>query len=336
MKVLLTGATGHIGANIARELLREGHEVVALVRAGSDRRGIEGLKLELVEGDILDPRSLERAARGVDAVIHAAAQFEVLGRAEPILRTAIEGTENVLHAAAVAGARRVVVTSSAAAVGASERADELRTEQDWFDAATVPYYQAKQQAERRAHALAKELGLQCISLLPTLVLGPEDYRVTPSMRPILDVATGKQPTFDGGLNVVSVHDVARAHVAALTRGEPGERYLIAGENLTLKELGALISDLVKRPVKHMPLPKWLVGVVAALGETVAGITKKPPALSRALVHDVYGKYAFVDGTKGRVAFSLEPVRAKEVVAETLAWFEQRGLLAGSGAPARAA
>jgi dihydroflavonol-4-reductase len=327
MKVMLTGATGHIGSNVARELIAQGHEVVALVREKSSRKGIEGLAMKIVVGDVLDPASLAKACEGADAVIHCAAEFAIWAP-DPttISLPAVQGTENVLRAAATAGVKRVVVTSSAAAVGGSTRPNDLRTENDWFDDATVPYYRAKMEAERTAKRLSAELGLATIILLPTLVLGPNDHRITPSMRPVLDLANGKQPTVDGGMNVVSVRDVARAHVRALERGEPGERYLIAGDNVTVKDLGAMIAAYTGKVPAHMTLPKWAVRVAASVMEAGAALTGKAPGLTRAAVDDVLGKYAWVDGGKGRAAFDLHPMDARSVVEDTLRWFLESGKL----------
>lgn len=328
MKVLLTGATGHIGSNVARELVKALHHVTALVRESSDRRGIDGLPVEVVVGDVLDEASVARASKGADAVVHCAAEFAMRSSdPEPILRASIEGTRNVLRAASAAGAKRAVVTGSAAAVGASATASEIRSEKDWPESATVPYYRAKVEGERAAKAIASELGLATVVLLPTLVLGPNDHRKTPSMQPILDVANGKQPTVDGGLNVVSVVDVARAHVLALTRGDAGERYLIAGENLTLRELGEKIAAFTGKVPKHMSLPKWAVRLVATAMEAGSAISGRPPALTRALVDDAFGKFAFVDGSKARAVLGLQPVSAGEVVEETLRWFLDQGWLA---------
>ncbi len=327
MLVALTGASGHIGGNVARELCAAGHEVIALRRKTSTPQGLGALPLTWVEGDLLDGESLQRLCEGADAVIHCAADFAIYTR-DPagLVRASVDGTKNLLDAAAAAGVGRVVVTGSAASVGASERPDDLRTERDWPTAPSVPYYHAKVEAEKLATRRAVELGLPTVVLLPTLVLGPHDHRLTPSMRPVLEIANGKQPTAPGGLNLVSVHDVARAHVLALHRGEPGERYLIAGENVTLRQLGALVAAYTERVPQHLEVPKWLVRLVAGVMEAGATVTGRPAGLTRALVDDVFGKYAWVDGSKARAAFNLTMRSATDVVEETLRWFLTAGRL----------
>lgn len=320
-RVVVTGANGHIGANVVRALLeRRGVEVVAFVRPGSDRRGIEGLPIEIAEGDILRPDTLAEAMRGADTLIHCAAQFALWAKdADAILRPAIEGTENVLRAAAAAGVRRVVVTSSVATVGGSTSADVLLDAEHWAEGLTVPYYVAKQRAERRAWELAEELGLAMCTILPTMVLGPHDHRITPSTKVILDMLKGDGATVDGGGNLVDVRDVAEAHVRAAERGVPGERYIVGGENVATREIGALVERVAGVKVKHLTFPRWLFSTVAGVMELGAAITGKPPALTRAVVRDLLGRYAWYDLSKTRAHLGLEPRDAEAVIRATAEW-----------------
>lgn len=326
-KVMVTGASGHIGSNVVRSLLAEGHRVVALVRPTSDRAGLEGLEVELATGDVLDRQSLAAAARGAEHVIHCAANFAIWAP-DPaqIVAPAVDGTRNVIEIAAEAGVRRVVATSSSAAVGGSPSADQVRTEADWFEDPTVPYYRAKVEAERVAHEVGRDVGVEVVTLCPSLVLGPHDHRCTPSMKPILDIANGRGPTVDGGCGVVSVRDVARAHVLALTRGNAGERYLVSGDNCTLVELGRMVESLTGTHAKHLALPRWAFLTVAALMEAGAALTGRAPAMTRAAVRDVLGKFAWYDATKARTVLGLSPMPAEAVVRETVEWFLEKGWL----------
>ncbi len=324
-RAIVTGANGHIGANVVRALLTRDVEVVAFVRPGSDRRGLEGLDVELAEGDILAPETLGPAMEGCDALFHCAAVFALWSKDgdESILRAAIEGTGNVLRAAAAAGIRRAVVTSSVAAVGGSTSADQLLDAEHWAQGLTVPYYVAKQTAERRAFELAQELGLELCTILPTLVLGPHDHRVTPSSKLVLDMLRGEGATVEGGGNVVDVRDVAEAHVRAFERGVAGERYIVGGENLTNRELGALVERVAGVKVKHLTLPRWLFSTVAGAMELGAAISGKPPTLTRAAVHDLFGRFAWYDTTKTRSQLGLEPRDAEAVIRATAEWFAPR-------------
>lgn len=326
-RVLVTGSTGHIGANVVRELLQAGHQPVAFVRETSSREPIEGLEAAIAVGDVLDAASLEKAARGTQVIIHCAANFSLWAKdPDTILKPAVEGTRNAFRAAAANGVRRIVLTSSAAAIGASPSPDRLMTEADWLDDAETPYYRAKLESERLAYELAKETGVEVVVLCPALVLGAHDYRITPSMRPILDIANGKGPTVEGGAAIITARNVARAHVAAMRRGESGERYVLGGDNCTLVEIGRLVSAYTGTQPKHLTLPRWAFVSIAAMMELGASLSGKPPAMTRAAVRDVLGKYAWYDCSKARAALGFVPESAEHVIGETIRWFLQRGWL----------
>jgi dihydroflavonol-4-reductase len=326
-RAFVTGANGHIGASIVKELEGRGYEVSGLVRPGSDRRGLEGSALTIHEGDVLDAPSVARAMKGADVVFHCAASFALWARdPDEILRPALEGTRNVLEAAASAGVRRVVHTSSAAAVGASTSADRLLMEDDWFDDPRVPYYQAKTQSERLAVRLARERGIDLVTVCPTMVLGAGDYRLTPSQRVLLDLVNGKGVTVDGGTNVVSAADVAVGHVLAAERGRPFERYILGGDNLSIVEIGGLLEALTGVRPKHLRLPRWAFKGIAAVMELGAGIRHRAPAMTRAAVDDVLGKYAWYDLTRARAELGFEAAPAMLVIAEAIQWYGQMGWL----------
>lgn len=331
-KILVTGSNGHLGCHVVRQLLDEGAHVVALLRERSDRRSLEGLegragRLELRVGDVLDAGSLDRAAVGCEGIIHTAANYATWARDErEIHRPNVEGTANVLRCAARAGIRRVVCTSSCVAAGVSEGPDQLRTEEDWSPGSSMVYQQSKLDGEREAQRLAAELGLELVTILPTLVLGPRDYRITPSTEAIRDLANGKAPTFEGGLNIVSVSDVAAAHVAALRSSVDPGRYLVGGENLTVRQVGALLAERTGRQPKHLALPRPVLLALAAVLETGARLTRRPPGMTRAFVREVIGKYGWFDCSKARTGLGLQPTPAAAVLAETVEWLSERGEL----------
>jgi len=205
MKVLVTGANGHIGANVCRELLQQGHEARAFVRKTADMHGLKGLKIEIAYGDVMDASSLNAAALGCDAIIHLAAVYKTIARTpEEIVAPAVEGSKNVFAAAKQAGIKRIVYTSSIASIGFSESPDHMRSGDDWNEDAQNPYYIAKTQSEKVAQQLSREFDIELIVLCPALVLGVYDYRITPSNQLIRDLVNGKGQTYRGGMNLVDV------------------------------------------------------------------------------------------------------------------------------------
>src|SRR5690554_2212961 len=203
MRVLVTGANGHIGAHVVRALLDEGHEVRAFMRKSSNQQGLEGLSIEPVYGDVMDPASLEQAVEGCEAVIHLAAVYKTIAEtADEIVAPAIQGAETLYRAAQKAGVQRIVYTSSVASVGFS------------YDPHN-PDYIAKTRSEQDAQRLARETGIHTVVIGPAIVLGPLDYRITPSNQLVMDWLNDVGQTYEGDLNLVDVRHVARAHVAAL-------------------------------------------------------------------------------------------------------------------------
>lgn len=321
-RALVTGASGHIGANLVRDLVEHGYTVRAFVRAKSDTRGLDGLDVERVTGDVLDPTSVERACEGCSLVFHAGAPYVTWARdPSTIVEPAVRGTENVLRAAKAAGVRRVVVTSSCNAVGFTK--GERLDERTWNERATSPYMRAKLEQERRADALAAELDLDVVKVLPTGVLGPHDYRRTPTTGPFVDALVGKGPV-PFPMNLIDVRDVARGHVLAAERGRRGERYLLGGENVDVSTLASLVEKHTgRRPKEGLP-PAWVLRTVAAVSEAFAPLVGTAPPITRALLDDVDGGAPLFDCGKARRELGLEPRGAEEVVVSVIAWARQMG------------
>ena len=324
---LVTGASGHIGANLVRDLLAHGYRVTALARPTSDTRGLDGLDLTLARGDVLDAASVAAALEGCSVVFHLAAPYVVWSRdpVTDIVTPAVQGTEHVLRAAKAAGVRRVVVTSSCNAVGFTRGAPLDETH--WNERTTSPYLRAKNEQERLAHRLGAELGLEVVTVLPTAVLGPHDYRKTPTTAPVLDALAGGRVPFP--MNLVDARDVARGHVLAAERGIPGERYLLGGDDADTATLASIIEELTgRRPAEGLP-PAWVLRTVATLAEAFAPVTGKAPPITRALLDDVDGGVPLFDCAKARVELGLAPRGAREVLEATLAWAIERGWLPAS-------
>lgn len=318
-KVLVTGANGHIGSNLVRELLAHDYSVVALVRDGADLRGLEGLDVAIVHGDVCDEATVARATEGCTYVFHLAAPYQTWAKDDrTIVDPALRGTECVLRAAKASGVKRVVVTGSCNAVGFTR--DEPLDESAWRDAAhaTSPYIRAKREQELRALELGKELDLDVVVVLPTSVLGPHDYRKTPTTAPFVDALKGKGPV-PFAMNLVDVRDVALGHRLAAEKGTRGERYLLGGENVDVPTLATMVEKQTgKKPAQGLP-PSWVLRVVATVAEGVSMISGKPPMITRALLDDVAGGVPLFKIDKARRELGYEPRGAAEVIDATATW-----------------
>lgn len=322
----VTGATGHIGSTLCRALADAGVTVRALVRPTSDRAALSGVDVEIVPGDVLEPASLRRGATGADVVFHLAAVFD-LHPHDPVLaaRVALEGTRNALAAAGAAGAR-VVLASSVAAAGYADGPSELLDEESWAEGLRVPYYQLKLAQEREALRAAADLGVDLVRILPTLVLGPGDARITPSTRFLLDMALGRGATFDGGLNVVDVRDLATALVFAARHAAPGDRFIVGSDNILLRDFGAEVASRSGRAVRHVTLPRWAMTMLAATMELGASLGGGRPAVTRDLVRDVYGRFAWYDVSRAKERLGLTPRPLGDTIADALDDLARRGLV----------
>ena len=271
MRTLVTGATGFIGGNLARQLWERGHEVRALVRPGSNTLTIDGTGIEPVTGDILDRKSVDRAIRGCEAVFHCAGAY-TFWSPDPTLihRTNLDGTANVLEAARQAGVSRVVYTSTVSTVGLPNW--ELAMEETPADPRHLAghYKKSKYQAEVLALKMASE-GLPVVVVNPTTPVGPWDVKPTPTGRIVLDFLLGRIPAYvDTGMNLVDVEDVAAGHILAMERGEPGQRYLLGNRNVSLKEVFAMLQEETGLPAPKWRAPYWLVMGAGYVDELVEG------------------------------------------------------------------
>jgi dihydroflavonol-4-reductase len=243
VRIYLSGATGFVGRHVARALREQGAEVHA----------------ERI--DLLDQSALERAVEGCDAVVHVAALYSYDAPPEDLERVNVEGTRNLLDAAARKGVRRFLFTSTAGTCGPVPGRDATENDDPPAWELAVPYKRTKLAAER----LALEAGAVVVN--PTTPIGPGDRKPTPTGRMIAGVARGRILGFvpTTGLNLVDVRDVARGHVRALERGEPGERYLLGGANLPLEEIFAAIADLAGRRRPRIPVPYAVAEAASRVG-----------------------------------------------------------------------
>lgn len=323
---LVTGANGHIGSHIVKYLIGRGRSVRAFVRSTSDLRSIDGLDVELVYGDVLDRASVQSAVQGCRVVYHTAAVYALWSPDDRvILRTAIDGSENVISACARCGVHRVVYTSSAASVGISDKPRQLRSEHDFNKELDVPaYVTAKTDSENLAAACARESGLNMVIVNPTLVLGPGDHRPTPSNTLVKQFVESGSPLFyDGGANVVDVEDVALGHILAEEKGRNGERYILGGDNITVRDMLNFLAELTGRT-----RPKFRIGRAPAMAaglllQLLARFTGKTPLLSFKIAKTYVGRYGYFDTSKAEMELGYTYRPHPEVLMRAVDWFKNQ-------------
>jgi dihydroflavonol-4-reductase len=330
MDVLVTGATGFVGSQLCRALVERGDRVRAFHRATSSLVGLEGLEVEHFIGDLTQPETLAPAMQGAEAVFHTAAQLGGVSDLRLYQTVTVAGTRAVLEAARTAGVRRVVHTSSVAALGVPETGqgganaaptllDEHHT---WnYVPERWPYGYAKYLAELEVQKAVAQ-GLEVVIVNPGYVLGAGDvYRQSSSL--ITTVAEGRLAvTVAGGLNVVHIDDVVAGHLAALERGCPGERYILGGQNMTYTHLLALAAQATGVRAPATQLPTGLVRMLSTPARWVRSFVKLPvgPELLA-----LAGYYFYFDTRKAHEILALsEPRQIEDAIREAYAWSKSRG------------
>jgi dihydroflavonol-4-reductase len=325
---LLTGATGFVGSAVARVLAARGHRLRLLVRPTSDRRNLSGVDAELVLGDLTDAASLARAVGGCRYVFHVAADYRFwVPDPEAMLRANVEGTLAVMRAAQAAGVERIVHCSSVAALGMTDDdtpADETTptNEADFIGT----YKRSKFLAERAVMDLVRQEGLPAVVVNPSAPVGPRDIKPTPTGKMIRDAAAGRVPAYiDTGLNMVHVDDVAEGHALALEKGRIGERYVLAGENLLLKDILALVAEVVGRRPPRIEIPEALVWPAAWFMEGLARLIGIPPMMTRDHIRMARHKM-FYSSAKAMRELGYTPRPLRTAIEEAVAWFRANGML----------
>ncbi len=319
---LLTGATGFVGSAVARALLAAGHRLRVLVRGGSDRRNLAGLDVTPVEGDLGDAPSLARAVGGCRYVVHVAADYRIwVPDPAAMLRANVAGTEALMRAALAAGAERVLHCSSVAALGLTDDGAPADEETPVSEESIVGVYKlSKYRAERAVLRMVREEGLPAVIVNPATPIGPRDIKPTPTGRLIADAAAGRMPAYvDTGLCIVHVDDVAEGHVAALQRGRIGERYILGGENLLLRELLGLIAAETGRRAPWLRLSPGLVWPVAIGFEAAARLGGIEPLVTRDHLR-MSRKKMFFSSAKAMRELGYAPRPARDAVRDAVAWF----------------
>ncbi len=327
MKALVTGASGFVGSAVARALLQAGWQVTALVRSSSDLRNLQRLGAELVTGDLADRASLERALGGCEALFHVAADYRLGARnPEEMYRTNVEGTRHILEAARRAGVGRVVYTSSVATVGLPADGSPGREETPVTLADMIGHYKRSKYLAEEVARQAASNGASVVIVNPSTPIGPGDVKPTPTGQMVMDAAAGRMPAYvDTGLNIVHVDDVAAGHLLAWQRGRDGERYILGGQDMTLRDILAEIARLTNRKPPRIRLSTSVLLPVAYAAELVTRLTGLP---NRVTVEGVRmaRKRMFFSSEKAvrELGYGWRPpTRAFE---DAVLWFREQGLL----------
>jgi dihydroflavonol-4-reductase len=325
---LVTGATGFVGAAVARALVNSGQKVRVLARPKSDRRNLDGLPVEIAEGALDDPPSLAAAVRGCRYLFHVAADYRLwVPDPAAMFRVNVEGTRQLMLAALTAGVERIVYTSSVAVLGIVKGggvADEETASR--AEDMIGPYKLSKFQAELAVRELIADAGLPAVIVNPSTPLGPGDVKPTPTGRLIVEAAKGRMPGFvDTGLNVVHVDDVALGHLLAARAGQIGRRYILGGENMDLAKILAEVALAAGRRPPPLKIPYAAALPIAAGAEALARLTRRPPFATVDAVRMAKKKMFFSSArATAELGYAARP--ARQAIGDAVAWFKSNGYL----------
>ncbi len=327
MKTFVTGATGFIGASIVRELLKDGREVRALVRAGSDRSNLAGLDVELWEGDLRNRDGLLQGLKGCNSLFHAAADYRLWTRnPEDMYRINVDGTAAILDAALKNGLERVVYTSSVGTLGnpGDGRPGNEDTPVTLADM-VGDYKKSKFLAEREADRFVA-MGLPLVIVNPSTPVGPMDIKPTPTGKIIVDFLRRKMPAYlDTGLNIISVEDCARGHLLAEQKGNVGEKYILGNTNLTLCSIFGILEEITGLKAPGFRLPYTPILMAAYVNEALSSLTGREPLIPLAGVQ-MAAKFMFFDSSKAVSQLGLPQTPVKDALQRAVEWFRQNGFV----------
>jgi dihydroflavonol-4-reductase len=326
MQVFLTGATGFLGSHVARILSEQGASLRLLVRPTSNLKNLEGLKAETAQGDLRDPASLEKAMSGCDTVFHVAADYRLwLRDPNEMYRSNVEGTRAILEAARKNGIKNVVYTSSVATIGFTGNGRPADEDSPVSLADMIGHYKRSKFMAEQVATEAGRSGLRVITVNPTTPIGEQDVKPTPTGRIVVDFLKGKFPAYvETGLNLVDVRECARGHVAALEKGKTGERYILGGENLTLKQILDKLSAISGLPSPTIKLPYFVAYIAGAVDQTISGsmLGREP----RATIETVRmgRKKMWATSAKAERELGWKTIPAENALHRAVEWFRKNG------------
>ncbi len=326
MTALVTGASGFVGSAVLRHLVDAGEAVRVLMRDASNRDNIAGIDCEVATGDLTDAQSLSRAVKGCDVVFHVAADYR-LWVADPsvMYRANVDGTRNLLLAAADAGAGRIVYTSSVAAIGYNSDGSP-GTEKTIATVADMigHYKRSKFLAEAEAVRLAAEESVPVVMVNPAAPFGPRDIKPTPTGRIVVEFGRGRVPAYvDTGLNVVHVDDVAAGHLLAWRKGDIGERYILGGDNMSLREILEITAAHLGRPAPRIRLPRLPLFPIAWGAELASRLFGGEPMVTAEALR-MAKKRMYFSSRKAIDQLGYAPRPGGEALTDAADWFRANG------------
>src|ERR1700731_45711 len=323
MLAFVTGATGFLGSHVARVLSEQGADLRLLVRSTSNLKNLEGLKGEIATGDLRDSASLEKAMAGCDTVFHVAADYRLWVR-DPaeMYRSNVEGTRAILETARKTGVRCVVYTSSVATIGFTGNGHPADEESPVSLADMIGHYKRSKFMAEQVAMEAGRGGMRVVTVNPTTPVGEQDIKPTPTGRIVVDFLKRKFPAYvETGLNLVDVHECARGHIAALEKGKSGERYILGGQNLTLKQILDKLAVITGLPSPRIRVPYVLALATGVVDQVVTGhIRGREP---RATIDAVRmgRKKMFVSSSKAERDLGWKTVPVDDALRRAAEWFE---------------
>ena len=326
MKAFVTGATGFVGSHVARVLAEQGADLRLLVRSSSDPKNIQQLNADRVLGDLCEPESIDRAMAGCDVVFHVAADYRLWVRDPAQMYQAnVEGTRTILQAARKNRVRRVVYTSSVATMGFTVKNNPVDESSPVSLENMIGHYKrSKYMAEEVAIAAGRD-GIDVVVVNPSTPVGEQDIKPTPTGRIVVDFLKKKFPAYvDTGLNMVDVRECARGHVAALEKGRSGERYILGGENLTLKQILDKLAAITGLPSPRVRLP-YAVALASGVVDTVVTgvVLRREPRVTLDAVR-MGRKKMFVSSAKAERELGWKAVPVDDALRRAVQWFTENG------------
>ena len=342
MTTLITGATGFVGSHLTRLLVARGERVRVLTRDSSAKPNsydaLAGISVERAHGDLRDAASLRAAVQGAEVVFHVAADYRLWASdSAEIYSSNVEGTRNLLEAARQAGVRRFVYTSTVATMAVPRSGGALPDETTHASLSEMigHYKRSKFLAEEEALRAAAE-GFPVVIVNPTAPVGPADWKPTPTGKIILDFLNGKMPAYvDTGLNVVPVEDVAQGHLDAAERGKPGERYILGGRNMTLKEILDVLAKITGRRAPRVRLPHAVAFAAACADHVMSRMLRREPQIPLDGVRMARHRM-FVDSSKAGRELGFTPGAVEAALERAVRWYEENGYVSRRSGVARAA